>query len=225
MLIFEYPSTTASMIPKNTLIDLFYLPHLEFFVAILEQSELAIDIDGRYQKQSYRNRTSIRLANKVETLSIPVCNSRKNQAYKDVRIDYNQKWKNIHLRGIQSAYGKAPYFEYYFPYFQQVYDKNAAYLVDLNFELLTVCLSLLGLKINLISGITPEEQHNIRDIREMIQNKQDFSMRDVYHPYPYPQLFGVDFVPNLSILDLLFCMGPDSPDVLLKSQKKSLNKR
>ncbi len=207
----------------TTCADLFYLPNLEFFVALLGQNELLLDLDGKYEKQSYRNRTTILLANKVETLSVPV-HGGGHKVLRDIKIDQNQKWKNIHLRGIQSAYGKAPYFEYYFPYIKGVYDRNADYLVDLNIELLTVCLKLLGMKIILKEIAQVELQHNAVDIRGILNSKQDFATREIYQPQPYPQLFGVDFVPNLSILDLLFCMGPESQDVLLKSQKKSLNK-
>ena len=208
----------------TTCADLFYLPNLEFFVALLGQNELLLDLDGKYEKQSYRNRTTILLANKVETLSVPVHSGGGSKAFRDIRIDQNQKWKNVHLRGIQSAYGKAPYFEYYFPYIKDVYDRNAMFLVDLDLELLTVCLKLLGMKIILKEIAQVELQHNAVDIRGILNSKRDFATREIYQPQPYPQLFGVDFVPNLSILDLLFCMGPESQDVLLKSQKKSLNK-
>lgn len=208
----------------TTCADLFYLPNLEFFVALLGQNELLLDLDGKYEKQSYRNRTTILLANKVETLSVPVHGGGGSKAFRDIKIDQNQKWKNVHLRGIQSAYGKAPYFEYYFPYIKDVYDRNAMFLVDLDLELLTVCLKLLGMKIILKEIAQVELQHNAVDIRGILNSKRDFATREIYQPQPYPQLFGVDFVPNLSILDLLFCMGPESQDVLLKSQKKSLNK-
>jgi hypothetical protein len=208
----------------TTCADLFYLPNLEFFVALLGQNELYLDLNGRYEKQSFRNRTTILLANKVETLSVPVHGGGGSRPFKDIKIDFNQKWRNVHLRGIQSAYGKAPYFEYYFPYIKDVYDRNAEFLVDLNQELLTVCLKLLGMKIILKELDHQDLQHNVVDIRGILNSKKDFGTRDLYQPQPYPQLFGVDFVPNLCILDLLFCMGPESQDVLLKSQKKSLNK-
>jgi hypothetical protein len=89
----------------------------------------------------------------------------------------------------------------------------------LNHDLLTVCLKLLKFNCILKGKSLYKGQPEGTDIRGIIQNKQDFTARTYYHPHLYSQLFGVDFVPNLSILDLLFCSGPDSKDILLKSQK------
>ena len=205
---------------KAIISDLFYLPPIEYFVATLGFEEIQIDQTERFQKQTLRNRANILLANKIEVLSVPVVGSSKKQFYKDVKIDYNQKWKNVHLRGIQSAYGKAPFFEYFYPYFDQIYEKNLTFLFDLNHDLLTVCLKLLKLKVSLNVeqniGKVPESA----DIRGIIHAKAGFADRDFMTPSIYPQLFGLDFVPNLSILDLLFCVGPEAEKVLKQSLKK-----
>ena len=204
---------------KAIISDLFYLPPIEYFVATLGFEEIQIDQTERFQKQTLRNRANILLANKIEVLSVPVVGSSKKQFYKDVKIDYNQKWKNVHLRGIQSAYGKAPFFEYFYPYFDQIYEKNLTFLFDLNHDLLTVCLKLLRVKANLkLVRDCDLEQESI-DLRGVIPTKEEFTQRDIMTPYHYPQMFGLDFVPNLSILDLLFCMGPESLQVLLHSKK------
>lgn len=204
---------------KAIISDLFYLPPIEYFVSTLGFEEIQIDQTERFQKQTLRNRANILLANKIEVLSVPVMGSSKKQFYKDVKIDYNQKWKNVHLRGIQSAYGKAPFFEYFYPYFDQIYEKNLTFLFDLNHDLLTVCLKLLRVKANLkLVGDCDLEQESI-DLRGVIPTKEEFTQRDIMTPYHYPQMFGLDFVPNLSILDLLFCMGPESLQVLLHSKK------
>lgn len=199
--------------------DLFYLPPIEFFVAVQDCDEIKIDPSERFQKQTYRNRAHILLANKMDVLSVPVLGSSKKQCYREVKIDYSQKWKNVHLRGIQSGYGKAPFFEYFYPYFDPVFEKNLTFLFDMNLELLTVCLKLLKLKVSLNVeqniGKVPESA----DIRGIINTKAGFADRDFMTPSIYPQLFGLDFVPNLSILDLLFCMGPESREVLIQSKK------
>lgn len=199
--------------------ELFYLPSLEYFTAILDQEEICIDGLERYQKQTYRNRTQILLANKVETLSVPVLGGNKKIQYRNVKIDYHQKWKNVHLRGLQSAYGKAPYFEFFFPYLEKVYQKNPVFLFDLNMELLTVCLKLLKLDVKL-SVLEKEGQNkSFTDIRGLLDAKIDFSERGIYRVREYPQLFGADFEPNLSIVDLLFCEGVNAGNILRASQK------
>jgi hypothetical protein len=201
------------------LTELFYLPSIEYFVLINGQKELCIDGTERYQKQTYRNRAQILLANKVDTLSIPVLGGNKKQLYKEILIDYSQKWKNIHLRGIQSAYGKAPFFEYFFPYLEEVYAKNLTFLFDLNIELLTVCLKLLqaDTKINVL--LETADTNDYIDTRDIINTKKSFSSRNIMTGFPYEQMFGVNFVPNLSVLDLLFCKGPESKDILTHSKK------
>jgi hypothetical protein len=204
---------------KAIITDLFNLPPIEYFVATLGFEEIQIDQTERFQKQTLRNRTNILLANKVEVLSVPVTGSNKKQLYKEVKIDYNQKWKNVHLRGIQSAYGKAPFFEYFYPYFDQIYEKNLTFLFDLNLDLLTVCLKLLSVKTKLKLVTESDSAQESIDLRGIINTKVEFTQRDIMTPYVYPQMFGLDFVPNLSILDLLFCMGPESLQVLRNSKK------
>lgn len=210
------PSTTA-------FIDLSYLPNLEFFVAILGKDVLFVDEDALLQKQSTFNRTFLMLTNKVEMLSIPVQKARKKQLYQDVKIDYNQKWQQVHLRGIRSAYGKAPFFEYFFPELESQFLKKPAFLWDLNYNLLTVCLKLARLNISIEKKIVNSSNLDIVDLRSLTRERTDYSTRTIYNPHPYPQLFGADFVPNLSIIDLLFCEGPATKQVLELSRKKTLN--
>jgi len=199
--------------------DLFYLPPIEYFVAIQDHKEIWLDAQDRYQKQTFRNRAQIRLANKIENLSLPVIGGSKKVDYTEVEIDYNQKWKNTHLRGIQSAYGKAPFYEFYFPYIEIVFAKNLTKLSDLNLELLTVCLKLLKLDIPIKCLEMKGGGQNIIDIRGQIRPKEGFGLRNILKPRKYTQLFGSEFVPNLSIIDLLFCAGPDSREILAMSQK------
>ena len=202
-------------------VDLHYLPSLEFFTAISQADELLIFPQDYYQRQSYLNRTRIRLANKVETLSIPIQGRRPRLPLEAIKIDNSQKWQAIHLRGIQSAYGKAPFFEFFFPYFQKFWEQEQPSLYQLNLSLLTICLKLLRKPVRLTEWSEKTIPSGILDIRGQIEPKKPFSDRNYYQPHPYSQLFGLDFEPNLSILDLLFCMGPDADQVLRLSQKIS----
>jgi hypothetical protein len=200
--------------------ELFYLPNLEYFSAILDQDEIIIDGSEQFQKQTYRNRCRILLANKVETLSVPVLGGNKKRNYRDIQIDYNQKWKNVHLRGIKSAYGKAPYYEYFYPYIDDVYRKNPKFLFDMNFELLTVCLKLLQLNVKVSVLEKGRQITDNMDIRGSLNAKSAPGQYRFYQERPYFQLFGVDFAPNLSVIDLLFCEGSSARSILRASQKK-----
>lgn len=137
-----------------------------------------------------------------------------------VKIDFSQKWQAIHLRGIQSAYGKAPFFEYFFPYFEPIFQEQEESLWKFNLELLTICLKLLRWPVRLVSVEKGEDSIEYLDIRGQITPGRPFLERNFYRPQPYPQLFGLDFEPNLSILDLLFCLGPEAGTSLKNSAKK-----
>lgn len=216
---FQLP-TTNTFPMKIFAVDLHYLPNLEFFAAISGADELLVFPEDRYQRQSYLNRTQIRLANKVETLSVPIQGRRPKIPMEKVLIDYSQNWQSVHLRGMQSAYGKAPFFEYFFPYLKDAISKNHPTLWDLNWEMLTICLKLLQSNVKLVKSESTTDWTQVGDIRGQIEPSTSFSSRNYYQPADYCQLFGLDFEPNLSIIDLLFCEGPAAKNIILKSVKK-----
>ena len=199
---------------------MFYLPPLEFFVAIKDFDTLRIEAHENYQKQSYRNRAHVQLANKVGTLSIPVIRSNSRMKYTEVKIDDSQAWRKIHLRGIKSGYGKAPYFEYLYPELEKVYQQKINGLYEFNKRLLTICLKFLGLTVKMEETPEYRQYTDEKDLRGVIQSRQPYSDRSIYAPYPYTQLFGVNFAPNLSVIDLLFCEGPRSTFILSRSKKE-----
>lgn len=201
-------------------IDLHFLPCLEFFAAIAEAKEILIFPNDNYPRQSYFNRTRIRLANKVETLSVPIQGRRPRLPIDQIKIDFTQKWQVVHLRGIQSGYGKAPFFEYFFPYFQEIYESGEESLWHFNLQLLTMCLKLLRWPARLTVFNEEQLPPDVKDLRGQIVPSSPFYTRNYYLPETYTQLFGLDFEPNLSILDLLFCIGPESDRILRGSIKK-----
>ncbi|GGH37907.1 hypothetical protein GCM10007423_31240 [Dyadobacter endophyticus] len=202
-------------------IELQYLPCLAYFTCILKYDRIYIDIEERYVKQTYRNRCDVLTTNKIDTLTVPVKGYEPASSTKDILIDYNQDWTRRHLGCLQSAYGKSPFYEYYAHEFKRVYEKKLAYLVDLNYELLTICLRLTGIKKDIqynLSGEIISEKAVANDI-SLINNRKQPNSHKYYSPAPYYQTFGNDFVGNLSIVDLLFNMGPEAKSVLLRSCK------
>ena len=207
-------------IPLNRIaLDLHYLPCLEYFTVLRGVDELFLFPGDRYERQSYFNRTSILLANKVQTLSVPIQGRRPRISLAEVRIDSDQKWVSNHLRGIQSGYGKAPFFEYFFPYFEEALSRQETQLWNLNLELLTICLKLLRWPVKLTLVGNEGLPEDVIDLRGQILPSSTYLDRVFYQPVAYPQLFGLDFASNLSVLDLLFCMGTESDKILGKSQK------
>lgn len=204
---------------QKVLIDLHYLPSIEYFTIFNLYKKIEIESFENFQKQSYRNRAAILSANRITNLSIPVLGSNSKHGIKSIQIDNKQRWMDVHWRGIISAYGKAPYFEYYKDYFQEIFDKPHEYLFDLNLELLTLCLKLL----NYDNVITFSEMYQknpeggVLDLRSAVHPKKDFAQNTFYQPYSYIQLFGKEFVPNLSIVDVLFCEGPNASNIIHQS--------
>ena len=190
---------------KAILIELHYLPCIAYFNEILKYDLVVIDDLERFQKQTYRNRCKVLGPNGTHDLSVPVSGKRKN--IKDVNIDYSQGWKNQHIRALESYYGKAPYFEYYFDYFFKIYSQEKSLLYELNFALMTLCLKILGNPVEMteLSKFNENKRLPLIEQKELINRKKDLTKT---HFPQYNQLFGKQFEPNLSVIDLLFCEGP-----------------
>jgi hypothetical protein len=199
----------------DLLIDLHYLPCLEYFVQLLKAETIYLEAQENFQKQSYRNRCTILTSNKIDTLSVPVLKSNSKIPIKEVQIDYSQPWQKVHWRAIRSAYGKAPYYEYYSEYFEKIYDKKPQFLWDLNLEILTVCLKLLKIEKELLFTSEYNKEAGIHvketiDMRSLLHPKKQGEMSGI----KYTQVFGRDFVTNLSVIDLIFNEGPNGKAVL-----------
>lgn len=191
------------------LTELMYNPPVQYFRHALRSDGLLIEQHENYVKQSYRNRCHVLTAHGVVPLSIPILrgNSKDKTIITEIEIDYSQKWYNVHWRTIQAAYGRAPYFEFYSDYIRQAYERQPKYLFDLNVELLRLYLKLLklGRPLNFTETYLPEAPENVLDLRNRIHPK---IIPDNLHVKPYTQVFGKQFVSEISIIDLLFTQGP-----------------
>ncbi len=188
-----------------------YNPPVSYFWHALRAESLLLEQHENYMKQSYRNRCHVQTPQGVQALSVPVVrgSSQQKTLITDIEIDYTQKWYNVHWRTIQAAYGRAPYFEFYSDYLKEVYERCPKYLFQLNTDLLRLYLKLL--KLNKPIGFTESYQdsqgESVLDMRNRIHPK---IYPDNLHVKPYTQVFGKQFAPELSIIDLLFTQGPTS---------------
>ena len=204
---------------EGILLETQYFPSLEYFVLLKQYPHLVLQDNENFQKQSYRNRCYIMGPNKVQLLSVPVSRSTKRANIRDVTINYQEKWHLEHLQTLRTAYGKAPYFEYYFEYFEEILQKQHRYLWDLNEEILTLCRSLINFDIKISDS--QDCPINLKSVDKrfygQINRKTSFLDRNIYREVGYQQLFGSNFVPNLSIIDLLFCEGPNAMSIIGQS--------
>jgi len=208
---------------RSALIESHYLPCIAYFSCLESGSKVWIDVEESYVKQSYRNRCYILGANQIQLLSVPVHRGSGKVSTRDVRIAHEIRWQNNHWRSIASAYGKTPFFDHFADDFRSVLYRPFKYLVDLNLALLTKCLDLLRWNVPVdfwtITNSFPP-QNEVYDYRGKIL-VSDLSLENYqFQPIKYTQAFGKDFVPNLSIVDLLFCEGPRAVQVIRRSIKQ-----
>lgn len=198
------------------IIELQYLPQPQYFALLWKEPMLTVDGHEYFVKQTYRNRCRILTANGIDDLIIPVHTAGNKTPMKDIKIDHSQKWLNRHWRAIQSAYGKAPFFEYYADDLFNIYQKKHEFLFDFSFELLTQCLDFLQwhLDIKQTSSYLDLKNTPQNDYRSKISPKSNLRELNTYKQVTYQQVFGNNFVDNLSIIDLIFCEGPQAGTIL-----------
>ena len=209
------PTRTYSAV----LLELHFLPSVAYFAALAAHPAVYLEQHEHYVKGSYRNRCHIAGVNGVQRLTIPLKKGKnQQQAIREVRIAYDGPWPSRHWQSIRSAYGNAPFFEHYAPHFEPFFNKKFGLLFDFNFELLMVCLRLLNLKteIHFTENWSDTSAEGMLDLRGQFNPKQNPGSYSLHY---YPQVFEdrLGYVPNLSVLDLLFCAGTEAAGILKKS--------
>jgi hypothetical protein len=207
---------------KAALVSTAYFGPVQYFSKFLVHKTRVIEICDHYSKQTYRNRCNIYGANGILTLSIPVLKGHGHKTkVKDIKIDGSKKWQKLHWKGIQSAYSHSPFFEFYMDEIQSLVMNSHQYLLDLNTEILRVMLSHLDIdtEFSLTSEFAEYPGDTAMDYRDLIHPKAELSEDPHFKVIPYQQVFGEKhgFLPNLSILDLLFNEGPNSRMIIEKS--------
>ena len=207
-----------ALFPRSVL-STAYFPPVEYFFAIANSGKVLVEQHDVYQKQSYRNRCVIYSAGGPESLTVPVVKEGMHaRPIRDIRIDYSEPWLQHHVRAICSAYNSSPFFEYYADDLLPVLERRETFLFDLDMNLLSVLLDLLGMKPDL--SLTEEFVHcyGEGDFRDVIQPKhKGATLLETYkNEKTYFQVFSIKsgFVPNLSVLDLLSNEGPDAGSFL-----------
>lgn len=178
--------------------------------------EIVIEKQEHYQKRSARNRYNILTSNGVMHLSIPLTKGKnERQLISDVTISYDEKWYEKHLQSIRSAYGRSPYFEYYFEDIREILLKKHKYLITLNTDILIFILKKL--KFNLSVSFTETYQNIYPDILDI----RHYDITSLAGQTKYAQVWEgkFNFTPGLSILDLLFCEGPSASIILAQMNK------
>ena len=197
----------------QTLLSTTYFGPIQWYQKLYRAEKVFIERCETFQKQTYRNRCLIATTNGIQALTVPVSSSTPDSCLlSTTRISDHGNWRHLHWNALKSAYGESPFFDYYQddirPFFEQRWD----YLFDFNEAIREKMCDLLDIQptVSYTKEFTPSEGL-VGDYRSVIRPKHpepdpDFTPKRYYQVYE--QKHG--FLPNLSILDLLFNMGPES---------------
>ena len=205
------------------LIELHYFPSIQYFSKFFSHASLILEQHENYVKRSFRNRAHIATANGLLRLSIPLEKGKnQQQPIREVRISYDENWQNKQWTAICSAYGNAPFFEYYIDDFRPLFTEKTEFLFEYNLKVLQTLFFVLDINpvIQLSQTYLTEQYTGICDFRNKITPKTVVTNSDAtYQNRSYQQVFAekTGYLPNLSILDLIFCKGPETVSILEKS--------
>ena len=193
-----------------------YLPNVYYCSWILTQNKVYFVTDSHYQKQTIRNRSEIYGANGKLNLTIPVEQTKTHILQKEIEVCIaNQiSWQKQHWKSICSAYRSSPYFEFYEKDLAPFYKKKITYLMHFNLEILLKIMELIELPLSYELVKWNINEH--KRMESLICSKKKVDWKNE----PYTQVFGnkYGFQSNLSILDVVFNLGPES-STYLKNQK------
>lgn len=191
-----------------------YLPPVYWWVFAIHHKSVLLENQETYPKQTYRNRCYIYSANGILQLNIPVKKVNGNHTcIAAIEIDNTKNWRSTHWRSIESAYNKSPYFLYYKDYIRPFFETDYKFLSNFNYELICKILSIL--KLNIVEiALTKDYMQETQspEFRTFLQPKVPAKLLGISTFPRYLQAFEPrhGFLENLSIIDLIFNLGPDS---------------
>lgn len=194
-------------------IELQYFPCINAMVDMVDCGIVIWDQDQPFRRSSFRNRMLLPGGNGIVSLSIPLVGGRSvKKPFKNIEIDYSSTWQRDHFRSLDTIYGNSPFYFQYRPSLIEIFDQKPRFLFDWNKICFDWIVQKMKIKLELVQGA--DQSIDKKDIKE----RKDFylpSNHDKIENQPfikYPQLFEerIGFKPNVSILDLLFNLGPDA---------------
>lgn len=204
----------------TVLLSTAYFAPVQWYQKLQCHTECLIECHDNFLKQTYRNRCVIATTQGQQALTVPVerpANGRLDKTPMcDIKISNHGNWRHLHWNALASAYGESPFFEYYQDDLRPFFERRWEYLIDFNLAITdTVCRLLdvhprLSLTERYLSA-SEAASAGIADFRDVIRPKHpgedpSFTPRPYYQVYQ--QKYG--FLPNLSILDLLFNEGNEA---------------
>lgn len=199
---------------RIALLSTTYFGPVQWYQKVNRYDVAVIDCDEAFLKQTYRNRCIIATANGPQALTVPVEQGTREGIGK-VRISDHGNWRHIHWNALCSAYGESPFFDFYADDVRPFFEQRWEFLCDYNMAIAQKMCELLQIKAPMssssVEGNNLADQHDLTDFRSLIRPKHA-QPDNAFTPRPYWQVFAHKngFLPNLSVLDLLFNMGNEA---------------
>ena len=193
-----------------------YFGPVQWYQALNKAEICFIDQHETFQKQTLRNRCVIATANGRQALTVPVKHG-TSKLIRDIRISDHGEWRHLHWNALLSAYGHSPFFEYYADDIHPFFEKRWEFLFDFNLEIMHTMCQLLDIEDNITPSDGdptpgPSQGRGDTPTPSPSPGRGDYAEPSTFHFKPYYQVFAAKhgFLENLSILDLLFNMGPEA---------------
>lgn len=193
-----------------------YFSPISQYSAIVNSEDIIFEVEDNFQKQTYRNRCYIYGANGKQLLNIPVKHpkTKGRKKTKDTLVENEFPWQSQHLKSLQSAYRTSPFFEFYIDDLMPIFTKEYKFLTDVNIDTFSILMDALQLPSN-YSKTTEYELHpKEKDFRPLAIDKKGVEVKTPQYIQMFDDKHG--FLPNLSMLDLLFMEGPNTISFLEK---------
>ncbi|MCF2876134.1 MULTISPECIES: WbqC family protein [unclassified Tenacibaculum] len=193
-----------------------YFAPISQYAAIYQSDSICFEIHDNYQKQTYRNRCYIYGANGKLALNVPVKHKTKvgRKKTKDTLIENDFPWQSQHFKSLQSAYRSSPYFEFFEDDLSKIFTKKYTFLQDVNID----CHLFIADALQMDTSFDKTENYNLTpetiDYRNLALAKKGLEIELDTYVQMFDDKYG--FIPNLSILDLLFMEGPNAISFLEK---------
>ena len=201
----------------TALLQTTYFGPVQWYQKLRRYDRCLIEQHDSFHKQTYRNRCVIATANGLQALTVPV--EHPTPITRDLRISDHNQWRRVHWNALQSAYSESPFFDYYADDLRPFFERRYTFLLDFNEEIRQTVCQLLDIHPHVeyttayhpSLPITHCPTPLTSDFREVISAKHpqpdpDFEAKRYWQVFQHKH----GFLPNLSILDLLFCMGPEA---------------
>ena len=187
-----------------------YFPSIVQMVAVAQADNVIFEVADNYQKQTFRNRAYVAHSNGKLLLNIPIKHNKtgKRQKTKEVVVENDFPWQEQHWKSLQSAYRTSPFFEYYEDDLERLFTRQVNGLLEHNLIIFELLCNLIGIEVEVSKTAFYNADQQPNDLRFLIDAKRKLN----FNPERYTQVHQANhpFLPNLSVVDLLFNEGPNT---------------